>query len=33
MKMDAARDDVDLDMVAGLDEGERAADEALRRDV
>src|SRR5438874_9622983 len=31
VQMDAARGDVDLDLVAGLHHGERAADEALRR--
>src|SRR5262245_21475765 len=33
VKMDAARRHVDLDLVAGLDEGERTADVALRGNV
>src|ERR1035441_5079060 len=33
MQMDAARGHIDLDLVAGLHEGKRAADEAFRRDV
>ena len=33
VQMDAALVDVDLDLVAGLHEGERAADEAFRRDM
>src|SRR5689334_8510691 len=33
MQMDAARGDVDLDLVACRHERERAADEAFRRDV
>src|SRR6188472_1081865 len=33
VKMDAALVDVDLDLIAGLHEVERATDEALRRDM
>ena len=33
VEVDAALVDVDLDLVAGLHEGERTADEAFRRDV